>query len=218
MVMEKEVTSGIKKKAIKAAVAATASASLLVGSSYASPDELIHPKPLIEKLDNEDNQDEAVKGHVKFTVRFKRWFSSLPMWIRITAGLPLWALGSFLIFVASSLWARIISPALSMALMIALIGGILLATLVMLGKMMLPNIPLKKFFNRKAVITVLEGIGVYLLIDNTFPRFWPEYHEYSRQILITTFIITIICGLYQYWHDLHETKLVITSGDLSFEQ
>lgn len=218
MIMKKNLDKNIRRKVTTAAIAATTGASLLVSSAYADPDELLHPKPLIQTLHQEDdNEDEFNFSRRSLSERFRIWFSGMPLWIRVSVGLPLWAIGFILVTLANTLWTRFISPILGTVVVVALVAGILLLTLVFIGKMMLPYVPFRKFFNLKAVIIVLGGIGAYMLMDNLFANVWSEYKEYSQQIMLATFIITLICGLYQYYHDLHETRLIVSTDDYSFE-
>ncbi len=216
--MEKDIDK-IKKKAAKAAIAATTGASLMVGGMYDSADELLNPKPQVidnahvqSLVDVEQIDDKSVKS------RLKRWISSLPVWVRATIVVPLWALGFIFIGVAYAVIKTYFSPFITAIAMIGLFSVILLLVTAFMGKTMLPNVPLKKFFNKRVMITVVSGVAGFILIDNVFSQIWEDYGSYSRLILFITLSITLITGLVQNYLNLKQTKLVITTNDGIYEQ
>ena len=201
-------------KAKKAAVIAATGASVVVGSLYASPDELINPKPLtmMEPANNEGIEETDVENQKKSLGQIlKNWLNSLPVWLRVSVGLPLWFIGWILITVVRSIYLKTNFVYLLIA------GLILFVILVLVGKIMFPRIPFKQFVNKYTITTLLITVGVLALCDYIFPQMWDEYEKYSRYVVLATVTICIACTIAQYYQRYYDTKLVVSDDKYTFE-
>lgn len=202
------------EKARKAAVIAATGASVVVGSLYATPDELINPKPLtmMDPASNEELDETDVENQKKSIGQIiKNWLNSLPVWLRVSVGLPLWFIGWILITVARSIFLKTNFVYLLIA------GIILFIVLVLVGKIMFPRIPFKEFVNKYTIGTLLVTIGVLALCDYIFPQIWDEYEKYSRYVLFATITISMVCAVAQYYQRYYDTKLVVSDDHYTFE-
>lgn len=217
--MEKDL-SKLKKKAAKVAVAAAIGAGVVVGSLYNNPEDLIKPEPIIAAEEDFDSasEEDAELNERKVSLRLRKWISALPLWIRAVIGLPFWVIGFLIITAFSALLSNMLNPAVSTAVAFLLVTAVLLVVMALMGKCLLPNIALRKFFNKKAIIIVISGVAIYALTDNVFSRIWEGYAEYSRTIMFITLTITLMTGLTQYYQNLRETKLLISADDCIYEQ
>ena len=76
---EKKDLEEVKKKAAKAIIAASTASSVIVGGLYSSPDDLLHPKPVIMNItEDEDFYDEE---NQKYRVSIKIDKKQLPFLI-----------------------------------------------------------------------------------------------------------------------------------------
>ncbi len=209
-----EQTKKMSDKAKKAVVVAATGASVVVGSLYASPDEIINPKPLtmMDPASNDSFDETDVENQKKsISLLLKQWLNSLPIWLRVSVGLPLWFVGWILITVARSIFLKTNFVYLLIA------GLVLFIILVLVGKIMFPRIPLGKFVNRYTIITLLVTVGILALGDYIFPQIWDEYETYNRYIVLVTIVICVGCTIAQYYSQFYETKLVVSDDNYTFE-
>ena len=67
----------------------------------------MHPKPLVmmDPASNDTIDETDVENQKKtLTQMIKQWLSSLPEWVRVTIGLPLWFIGWIIITVCRSIY------------------------------------------------------------------------------------------------------------------
>ena len=210
----KEETRKVVKNAEKAAVIAATGASVVVGSMYATPDELMHPKPLvmIDPASNDTIDETDVENQKKtLTQMIKQWLSSLPEWVRVTIGLPLWFIGWIIITVCRSIYLK------TNFVWLLIAGIVLFVVLTLVGKIMFPKIPLKKFVNKYTVSILLITVTFMTICDYIFPKLWDEYETYSRYVVLFTVTISVACAISQYHHEFYSTQLVVSDDNYTFE-
>ena len=193
-----------KKKNARAAataVAAVTAAGVLVGGAFSSPDELLDdgPDAIVQTLDmgapaeadggpggDAEEEDERARG-LSGTVR--RLVRAAPLGVRACVGLPLWALGTLMIALASSLWSAVLSPLA--ATVLGWLGVALLAALIftLAAKTLFPELPLKKILNRRSLLTILLLSLAFGVLDALLPFFWEDYKALSQVLKLAGSLI-----------------------------
>ena len=187
-----------KKKtsiAASSAVAAVTAAGVLMGGAFASPDDILSDSPdaIVQTLssasqtpadggssDDSPEEEESVESKRSFTGGVRRLVRSAPVGVRAVVAVPLWALGTAVIALLSSLWSAVLSPAaasvlgwLSFALLALLIFALTVKTV-------FPDLPLKKILNKRSVSGVLLLCFIFGALDCVLPFFWEDYQNLSK--------------------------------------
>ena len=215
--MEKDIEQ-IKKKAAKAVIAASTASSVIVGGLYSSPDDLLHPKPVIYNIDeDEDFYDEHVRKEPTWRDRLRDYINNLPFVIRAVIVLPFWVMGFILISITSNLWRLIVSPILAHRSVWVIIAFVMLASFVAFGKIMYPKLKARSFINKNTLIITGITVGLLIIGHLTIPQFWDGYDKYIRQVQVATVAIGLICGSYQLYHQFYQSKMVVTADNMLLE-
>lgn len=177
-----------KKAAASSAVAVLTAASIMVAGADITPAQLVQGEDGYKKADHtfmmeagaidngleeyqedededdEDEEDETeeTESALNLRLRIKKVLLSLPFGVRMVVVLPLWLLGSGLTFLGSSLWGAA-SPVVIRVLSFALILAIIFGSFVVAAKVLHPELPLKKYLNKKTIPVLLIG-GILLCI------------------------------------------------------
>lgn len=200
--MEKK--KSVKGKAAASAVAAVTAAGVLVGGSFADPDDILSNEPdaIVQTMDagsqvdddggagpgDEEEEDESrrgLKGGVRRIVR------TAPVEVRALVAVPLWAIGTVVIALVSSLWTAVLSPVASTAL--AWLGFALMAVLIfaLAAKTVFPNMPLKKILNKRSILTIVALCFACGVLDSVLPFFWEDYQQLSNILkIVGSFVCT----------------------------
>ena len=200
--MEKK--KSVKGKAAASAVAAVTAAGVLVGGSFADPDDILSNEPdaIVQTMDagsqvdddggagpgdgeEEDESRRGLKGGVRRIVR------AAPVEVRALVALPLWALGTVVIALVSSLWTAVLSPVASTVL--AWLGFALMAVLIfaLAAKTVFPNMPLKKILNKRSILTIVALCFACGVLDSVLPFFWEDYQQLSNILkIVGSFVCT----------------------------
>ncbi|MBE6116613.1 MAG: hypothetical protein E7187_07320 [Erysipelotrichaceae bacterium] len=205
----------IKKKAAKAIIAASTASSVVVGGLYSSPEDLLHPKPVIMNItEDEDFYDEHVRKEPTWRDRLKNYINNLPLLARVIIVLPLWAIGFLIIALTTNLWKMIVSPILAHLSVWVIIAFVMLASLVAFGKIMYPKIDIRKFINKNTLLVTGITVGMVIVAHLLCVNLWSDYEDYIRQVQIAMVAIGLVCGSYQLYHQFYQNKLVVTSGTM----
>ena len=189
-------------RAAATAVAAVTAAGVLIGGAFSSPDELLDdgPDAIVQTLamgapaesdggpggdggEEEDERGRGLSGTVHRLVR------AAPLGVRVCVGLPLWALGTLMIALASSLWSAVLSPLA--ATVLGWLGVALLAALIfaLAAKTLFPELPLKKILNRRSLLTILLLSLAFGVLDALLPFFWEDYKALSQVLKLAGSLI-----------------------------
>lgn len=176
-----------KKRAAATAAAVIAAAGTVLGGSFDSPADLLDddddgmtaPDAIVEYIadtdqssDDGDDAEEPEKRGRRSRVR--RFVQSLPVGVRAAVGVPLWCVGWLIITLASGLWSAVLSPALGTVLKWVCAAAVMLLVLLVMLKIVFPDMPLKKIFNKKSILTALIGIAAVGVLDAALGFFLPE--------------------------------------------
>lgn len=170
-----------KKRAAAAAAAVIAAAGTVVGGSFDSPMDLMNADGGLYASDtaaelNIDEDSGAVDGGEERTRRgrIRRLAAALPAGVRALVGVPLWCVGWLVITLVSGLWSVVVSPLVGTALKWLLAAAIMLALLLVMLKIVFPDMPLSRLFNKKSVLTALLGVAVVGVLDALLGIFLPD--------------------------------------------
>ena len=200
---EEEKKREHKKKAIKAGVAVVASASVLVGGLFSSPDALLAPEQdlnpvAITQNDNDNDQDggedeesseeeedETGGEAIGLRAALRQKLLQLPLAVRVFVLVPLWAIGWTIWTVAGGLWTMLLGPIAGKAvswlfLLAALLGAVALGL-----KTVFPDLPLKKIVNKKSILGLILGGLALGIADLTLPMFWDGYETLAHVLKAT---------------------------------
>ena len=146
--------------AASSAVAAVTAAGVLVGGAFASPDDILNdgPDAIVQTLDSgtpieidsggadggaeEEEGEEETKRSLTGSVR--RLVLSAPVGVRAVVAVPLWALGTAVIALASSLWSAVLSPVASTVLSWLAFAALAVLIFALAVKTVFPDLPLKR--------------------------------------------------------------------------
>lgn len=181
---EKELNK-TKKRAAATAAAVIAAAGTVLGGSFDSPadllddDDVFSSGPIVEYAVNDDDGadggDDAEEARERSgRSRVRRFVKSMPVGVRAVVGVPLWCVGWLIITLVSGLWGAVLSPVLGTVLKWVLAAGIMLALLLVMLKIVFPDMPIRKIFNKKSILTALIGIAVIGVLDAALRFFLPE--------------------------------------------
>ena len=196
-----------KKKAgaAGAAAAVVAAASVAVAGAFSSPaailDDEDKPSAYVERAEAEesspesspdDTEDEEEKKKPGLKAAIRNKLLSLPLAVRTLLLVPMWAIGTGIIFLLGGLWS-VLSPALGKVL-----GAVALAALVYgiiaLGlKALFPNMPIKKLINRKTLPAVCIAGAVAAALDVILPLLIADYSNIRS--VVQTVLMTVVAGI-----------------------
>lgn len=187
--MNKEKT---EKKIIQSLTAFTLSASLLIGGLFNSPAEIINeedknlpPEPIQitctladEDDDNiaeqNDNEDKKKKG---LQTRLRNFFQDLPLSVKLFVIVPLWSIGSGILFILGEVLLPLLQPFFSKALFWLIALALAALFLYLTGKLLFPGIKVKDIFNKKRTVVSLFIIMIMLVGEGILSRYeWGEIY------------------------------------------
>ena len=197
-VPEEEQEDGKKnrgKKALMAAVALVASASVSIAGFFSEPAALLDrdikiPSAQVDVIvdDDDDEGDENDEKEQKegFAEKARALILRIPFAIRSTVGVAMWTLGWVIIKLASVLWIGVLSPILGFILKSLLTFLILAAVIGAIIKLLFPWLRWRDIFNWRN-LAFLFALSVLLnLCDLILPMVWKDY---TRVKNLVTFLL-----------------------------
>ena len=191
---ESKNKKSIRKKAVKGVTTAAVLASILAGSAFSGPADIIddqdivnyRPAPIVMDVDeyvnapveddDDGDADEQKGAKLSISARFRQAVLRLPVSVRVLIVTPLWALGTAIMTAISFLWSTLFASPLgafiaSFAFGFAILTGLFTAT----AKMLFPDLSLRKILQKRNVIII--GCLALLLsgIDAVAPMYWHQY-------------------------------------------
>jgi hypothetical protein len=184
----------LKKTAVRGAAAAVLVASLLAGSAFSDPAEIMEGQgasnyrqpPIVMDAsdfvntpvedDDDGDADEEKTARTGVVSRFRQAVLSMPQSVRILLISPLWLIGTALMTLVSFLWSTLFASPLaafiaSFALGFALLTGLFTVT----AKTLFPDLPLGKILCKKNVL-ILGCLALLLSVfDAVAPMYWNKY-------------------------------------------
>ncbi len=185
-----------RKKILASAAAGITALSLMVGSIFSAPAEIIKPptsdqeRPAVivqyeaqtdteDALADEEDEEDKKKG---LKASIKRFIQSLPLAARLFFILPLWIIGYGLIAIFTALFEPVIAPVLSVLIKWLLVGGLFAGAFFLLKKTIAPDTPITKIFSKRNIILILSGAAVFGTGDY-FAMEYVSHYEFWRNIV-----------------------------------
>lgn len=188
-----------RKQIEKGIVAGLTSASVLLGGTFDSPQDLINndkykPEAVIEKVLNEDEDKQEAKQKNNLKEKFRNLVYKVPVKIRTYLFVPLWFLGTFLISLTDLLVKVVLAPASHIIINFILHVLIILGIVVICIKVLFPDLPLSKILNKRTLIMVIIGSMLLSLCDIFMPMVWDKYKLYRNisKLVLGLVVILII--------------------------
>jgi len=184
----------VRKAALKGATTAIVMLSLLTGTSFSDPADIVQdqsaanyrPVPIVMDTsdfvnapveeDDDGDSDEQKGARSGVIARFRQAVLSMPQSVRILVVTPLWLIGTALMTMVSFLWNILFTSPLgafiaSFALGFAVLTGLFTAT----AKILFPDLPLSRILSKRNVL-VLGCLALLLSgIDAVAPMYWHQY-------------------------------------------
>ncbi len=179
--MNTDERNELKKKTKKTVIAATAGASLMVGSLYDSPEELLANSETDERnkaVVFEHEQRQATAPTVK--ERIQDWIGRLPLIVRALVGIPLWLIGSLLTFLLDTVWSQLLVPNAARLVTYLVIFLVIIAVALTVGKMLFPKKKLRELYDNKILLISLITVILLSIVNYILPKYWDDYKDYLK--------------------------------------
>ena len=191
----------MRKKISIGMIAGLASISVLLGGIFDSSKDLLKdypqtPKDVVESIDDyskDDLKEASNQDGIKEKLRLMIY--KIPVRIRAILFLPLWLLGSTILWGFDLLAKTLIIPFAHLILGFIIQTLLLFALIGICIKIFFPDLPWSKIFSKKLFLSVLLGSIFMSACDLIIPRFWADYTFYrnlSRFILGLIVILIIL--------------------------
>lgn len=207
--LEKYKLRKLRNRAVASVTAAAAALGLLFTSAFDNPAQLLEkktadlpPAPITElaapDLDDgggDDDVDEALPGEEKkksLRARLRQSLLALPWSVRAITALPLWLLGWGLTTTASALWSGLLSPVGGAVLGCAGTAAAAAAAAAVTAKAVFPDMPIKRVFSKKGILTLVIGSLLYGIITAMVELFIPEAEALRRLIEGVSLLVLLL--------------------------
>ena len=181
-------------------IAGIASLSVLLGGVFDSSGEILKDSSGTEKdaissigeLAGNDIQAKTVSQSMRRAV--KNLVYTIPVRIRAVLFVPLWFLGSAILWTFDLAVGAMIAPAARLILGFILQALLLFAVIGLCIKILFPDLPWSKIFSKKLFLSVFAGSIFMSLCDIIIPHFWQDYKLYRNisKALLGLFVMGII--------------------------
>lgn len=213
----------LKKKVVTTATLASLSSSVLLGTAFDNPGEIVNyvetkqiPKVesvyLIENtgIFDEYEKDEETGG-IKKSIH--NLVYRLPVTIRALFCVPMWIIGSLLLFLLNGILKNVLSPISDMIINFIVSTLLSLLTVIVCIKILFSNLSLKKILNKRTILLVIFGNIIMFILDLIMPNIYSDYTYYrklSKLIMgIIVIIITILPFIRLFIKKHKEPRIVI---------
>ncbi len=192
-----------QKKSRKKKIAAGIAGMLLAAG--VTVNEAFDPKELMQKAPADRNpiQEQAAVAQARQVIQaesyerisladaVRGWFIRLPVAVKGTILLPLWAIGAIPVALASALsplrWA-VLTLALQVAILIALFCGVY--------KLVFPHRKVRELFRRKNLRWLFLGALTVTLANILLTRLWTDWPIW-RAVILALVGLAVLCVLYK---------------------
>lgn len=189
-----------KKKKIKKGILATiTSASVLIGGTFDTPEDILEPlekpiKPVSEVMDYNQDLFEDLYKKENPKDAFKNLIYKIPLKIRMYVCVPLWFLGTGIITLLEFLLKTLLLPAAHVILNFFIHTLLLMAVVGICIKLLFPNLPWSKIFSKRTLLFIFIGSICMSLLDVFMPIVWDKYRLYRflSKLIIGLIVLFII--------------------------
>ena len=189
-----------KKKKIKKGIFATiTSASVLIGGTFDNPEDILKPlekpiKPVSEVADFDQDLFEDLYKKNNSKDAFKNLIYKIPLKIRMYVCVPLWFLGTGIISLLEFILKTLLLPVTHIILNFLIHTLIVMLVVGICIKLLFPNLPLSKIFNKRTLLFVFIGSICMSLLDIFMPVVWEKYklYKFISKLFIGFIVLFII--------------------------
>jgi len=181
--METKEKKEHRRKLAAAGTAVVTAGALMVSGLFGEPAEIMEEdaaEGIVDTEVMEEGSEENGEERRGLRQRLRERILALPMVLRLTVILPLWALGWGL----GELLPLIIKP---MGM-----GAAALGAAVGTAKLLRPDLPLKKLLSRRSFGLALLAAGLLYTANTLLPLVWEEYERFSG---LLSAALTLGCGM-----------------------
>ena len=180
-------------------IAGVASASVLLGRTFDSPKDFLESlendtEPLYEEYKEVTLEERHPWLGMSFRQTTRKYILKIPVKLRMVLCVPLWIMGNALLFMADLLVRTFLTPLGHLVLGFLLQTLILMAIIAICIKILFPDLPWSKIFNRKTILSVIIGSIIMSICDAVIPLFWDQYKAYRRlsKLILGSVVILLI--------------------------
>ena len=198
----------VKRKVLAGATAFTAAVGVFVSSLFGTPNDLLadpvagEPPAIVMEIGTDDDAEEELlvdddekKTKLGFFARIRAVILGLPLFVRVAAGLPLWALGWLVTQGFSALWKLFLAPAAERILTFLITALVLLAVMTLLLKIIFPALPLKKILSRTNILIIVIGCAVLCVLNFILDKVTPDFGTYEYLIRFGEGLLLLLIAL-----------------------
>ena len=192
------------RKALMALVAVIASASVSLAGFFSEPAALLdrdikipsaQVNVIVDDDDDEGDENEEKENKQGFSEKARAFILRIPLVIRGTVGVVMWALGWVIIRLAMILWIGILSPALGFLLRTLLTFLILAAVVAAVLKLLFPWLRFKDILSKRNIIFLLVMSVLLNVFDTVLPFVWDGYKTVRNTVLFLFYMFVTITAV-----------------------
>ena len=187
------MTSDRKKKLIATLAAAIAGIGVLISGAYDTPDDMFTNNEVSDKNHIVIEASTSVKEKEKAPL-----ISRIPFLVKAIFAVPLWLLGTIVIELIDKFLKITFLPLLKYIILWILLFLIIMGIIVLIIKLLFPEMKIRDIITRKMIMTVAAGTLVMLLITILLPMAYKPYENYKYVGLFAMGLVLIVYELYPY--------------------
>ena len=177
------------KNAGRAAAGAGIAASLLLGSLFGSPQEMVdsekaasaptppgivqiyEPDSVYDDLTTEDESSEEKRT---LRERLRAFILRMPLAVRILVLMPLWAVGYALIWLATMLAGALSLPVVGTILKFIIGAAVVFGLILLAEKLLFPEVRMRDLLSKRNLFALLSAAGVIAAAGTLGGYFWKD--------------------------------------------
>ncbi|MCR5108557.1 MAG: hypothetical protein K6B28_10400 [Lachnospiraceae bacterium] len=207
-----ELKTKIKKKTKLTSVAVVTAVSMIIGSVFGSPsdvlikDDVYNKTAIVQMVENEDLQEDDEEGTDDkkkngLKERIRALIYKIPLGVRVFVLVPLWCLGTFMLAGLTSVWSVALSPLLSSILHWIVAALFIFLIFVMTVKAVFPDMPIKQILNKRNIKYLLSGTVAIAIIDLLLPFAVKDYDKFRMAVRFSFGLILLLAYTFFFVKD-----------------
>ena len=146
-----------------------------VNATFDSPGEILmsdvpEPTPIVQEYEPYEPPETVVQAEPEEPIAeekrgFKAWVQKLPLAVRGAVVLPLYGIGAAVTHLFGAFFSGVMAPVLASILKWVIFAAVIWGAIVIVLKLLFPDIPLKKLLSPKLFLYVLLGVAAVQILD-----------------------------------------------------
>lgn len=207
-IMESKLKSSEKKirsAVTKAAVGTVTAASVLTGSLFDDPGDILSPEnpepDSVQQAITETRYPGQTQAAAAPTVRerIRSAFLRMPTAVRALVLLPLWCVGTAVLSV-TGLLLRTFAPFWKILLMFALEAGLLFGLFAFVYHLIFPNRPIRNLLKKENLFPLLFLAAFLAITDYFLSRYYEQYRLISGLVKIALGFLVLFLLCHRFFH------------------